>query len=392
MTSGPNEPPMRILRVADVPNNRIGGASRAMHSTGSVLAQRGHQVDFLFSEDLTAPGPATLRRFLIPWKLPRLIRQRAARAGAAYDVVELHEPLGAVYCALRRARPGANLPPVVLYSHGLEERGRIADLAYRRQKNLPIGLKQRYSPLSVTLQARYAVRRADHVLCCNSEDVAYLHREGVPARRLTRIRTGVEPEFLVAGKAVVGEAPANSGEILYLGSWLPRKGILDVVPAVSQVLRRRPAARFTVAGCGCEAQTVLAQFPAELRERVRVIPKLQSNAALINVYRRHAIFVLPSVFEGQPAVMIEAAALGLALVTTNVCGMADFVQNNVTGLSVPVGDVNAIAACLETLVDDPALARRLGDAARTQAQEHTWARAAVAVGAAYRQAAGHDDD
>jgi len=381
--------PLRILRVADLPNNRTSGASRALHSTGDVLASQGHQVDFLFGEDLPGGRSVKLRRFTVPLRLPRLIAG-LARTGRRYDVVEMHEPLGAPYCLmLRRAKK--KLPPLTLYSHGLEERGHAADLAYRRKKGLPVSLKSRYSPLSVTLQAAYGVRRANHVVCCNSEDVAHLRRAGVPASRLTCLRTGVDPEFVAAGAAREGNENANgdgaASRIVFAGSWLPRKGILDVVPAVSQVMRRRPAVRFTVAGCGFGADTVLSAFDEGLRERIAVLPRITGNADLIATYVRHAVFVLPSFFEGQPAVMIEAAALGLAPVTTNVCGMADFVEDGKNGLTVPVGDVAALAARLETLIDDPALARRLGAAARQKAvREHTWAVSALTLEAAYRQA------
>jgi glycosyltransferase involved in cell wall biosynthesis len=48
--------------------------------------------------------------------------------------------------------------------------------------------------------------------------------------------------------------------------------------------------------------------------------------------------VLPSFYEGQPLSMIEAATQGLAIVTTNVCGMKDFLTHEVDGLLLPVGD------------------------------------------------------
>lgn len=374
---------MRILRIADVPDNQTGGMSRAMHSTGHVLATKGHQVDYLFREHLHVSGPDTLRRFTVPFKLPGLIR-RMARQAAPYDVIEMHEPLGAPYCLARRTVRG--LPPVVLYSHGLEERGRAAELAYKQGKRLPISLKNRYSPLTVVLQAMYAVRHCDHVIVCSSEDAQYLRRAGIPGGRITQLNTGVEPDFLAAGQALHKTDAIRSG-LLFVSSWILRKGTLDLAPAVSRVLDDHPEAHFTVAGCGFDATTVLAAFPQHLHGRIRVIPKVTSNQALIDLYRSHAVFVLPSFFEGQPAVMIEAAALGLAIVTTNVCGMADFIADEVNGLLVPVGDVPALAGSLERLSCDGPLARRLGEAARQKAQSYSWRRSAEDLMTAYLSAA-----
>ncbi len=372
---------MRILRVADIPNNRTGGMSRTMHCTGDALAAAGHQVDYLFGGEFNVAGPIQFRRFAVPLKIPSLIR-RLAQQGKQYDVVEIHEPLAAPYCWQRRRN--RSLPPLVVFSYGLEERSHPALLNYRRLKDLPVTLKNRYSPLTVVWQAKYAVRHADHVICSNSEDVRHLQSAGVPLEKLTQHHSGVEPEFLAAGRAEAN--PERSG-ILFLGSWLPRKGILDLVPAVSAVMREHPALRFTAAGCGVDAAQVLSSFPTDLCPRIHVVPAIADNRILIELYRDHAILALPSYFEGQPLVMMEAAALGLAIVTTGICGMADFITDRENGLTVAVGNIAALTDRLNCLVGDAALARRLGESARRKVARFTWANAAQKILRAYEQAA-----
>ena len=371
---------MRILRIADIPNNRTGGMSRTMHCTSDVLVAGGHQVDYLFGEDFDVVGPVQLRRFTVPLKIPALIRDHAQR-GRRYDVVEIHEPLAAPYGWQRRRNRG--LPPLVVFSYGLEERSHPALLNYRRLKGLPVSLKNRYSPLTVVWQAKYAVRHADHVICSNSEDVRHLQAAGVSPEKLTQHHSGVEPEFLAAGNA---EANPNRAGILFLGSWLPRKGILDLIPAVSAVMRDHPALRFTAAGCGVDAAQVWSTFPVELRPRIQVVPAITDNRSLIELYRNHAILALPSYFEGQPLVMIEAAALGLAIVTTGICGMADFIVHRENGLTMPVADTAALADHLKRLAGDPALASRLGEAARQLAAHFSWTNATQRILQAYEKA------
>ncbi len=373
---------MRILRIADIPNNRTGGMSRTMHCTGDVLTAAGHQVHYLFGEDFDVAGPVQLRRFTVPLKIPALIRDHAQR-GRRYDVVEIHEPLAAPYSWQRRRNHG--LPPLVVFSYGLEERSHPALLNYRRLKGLPVSLKNRYSPLTVVWQAKYAVRHADHVICSNSEDVRHLQAAGVGSERLTQHHSGVEPEFLAAGNA---EANPHRAGILFLGSWLPRKGILDLIPAVSAVMRDHPALRFTAAGCGVAAAQVWSNFPVALHPRIQVVPSITDNRRLIELYRTHAILALPSYFEGQPLVMIEAAALGLAIVTTAICGMVDFVTDAENGLTVPVGDVASLTDRLNRLAADPDLAQRLGAAGRRKAAQFTWASAARKILGAYERALG----
>lgn len=367
---------MRLLRIADVTDNRSGGMSRTMYGTGDELVRLGHRVEYWFEDRLSVGVRPQLRRFVVPWRIVRQVRAALAR-GEFYDVVEIHEPLGGYFAWHRRS-----LPPLAIFSYGLEDRSRNAALAYRRQKGLPVSLKQRYSPLSVVWQACYATRHAAHVVCSNSEDVNHLHSRGVPLERLTRHHSGVEPEFLAAG-ATPDSAASRSG-ILFLGSWLLRKGILDLVIAVSAVMRRRPEVRLTVAGCGVDESVVLADFDPALRSQIRVLPSVQGNERLIRLYREHAIFVLPSYFEGQPLVMIEAAALGMGILTTNVCGMRDFVRDGESGFLVGVGDAAALTERLDRMVADPDLVQRLGRAARERAETHTWETAARKIDSAYR--------
>ncbi|MBD2568824.1 glycosyltransferase family 4 protein [Anabaena lutea] len=355
--------------------------SRAMYGTGDALIAMGHQVDYIFSEYWQVSGSVVPRRFTVPLQIPGLIYSLAQK-GKQYDVVEIHEPLAAAYCFNRKINQ--NLPPVVLFSHGLEKRNQLAELAYRRQKYLPVSLPLRFLRITV-LQAMYGVRHCDHVICLNSEDTAYLQRIGVDKNRITQADNGVESQFLLAGEVLAQASLSRSG-ILFLGSWVLRKGTLDLVPAISQVMQRHPSLQFTIAGCGFDADTVVAYFAQDIRSQIQVIPKISSNEELIDIYRQHSILVLPSYFEGQPLTMFEAAAMGLAIVTTNICGMADFIENGINGLTVPVGDVESLTQSLDHLVSNETLARSLGEAARQKVQVYSWKRAAEKIAKAYQQA------
>jgi glycosyltransferase involved in cell wall biosynthesis len=373
---------MRILRVADVPDDRRGGMSRAIYATGDALTAGGHQVEYLFREQLGGRVPLRLQRLTTPFQVLRLL-QRRARAGVRYDVVELHDRIAAPYCLLRQTH--ARLPPAVLFTHGLPERRRRLEAEYRVQQGRPASPRERYAPLPWVVQASYAARHADHVVCCSAEDVHYLRQQGVPRHRLTHYQNGVAPAFLAAGATLAQQRLRRAG-MLFLGTWLPRKGVWDVVPAVSAVLRSHAAASFTVAGCGADVATVRNAFPPDLQGRITVIPHLFSDDELIELYARHAVFLLPSFFEGQPLAMIEAAAMGLAIVSTRTCGMIDFLEDERNGYLVPVGDVEALTARLNALTTAELLTRELGEAARRRAQEYPWERAAEILHAAYTTA------
>jgi glycosyltransferase involved in cell wall biosynthesis len=80
-------------------------------------------------------------------------------------------------------------------------------------------------------------------------------------------------------------------------------------------------------------------------------------------------FVLPSWREGVPRAAMEAAAMGLPMVLTDIRGCREVGSHGSEALLVPPRDPRALTEALETLLGDPALRRRLGAAARTRALE-----------------------
>lgn len=367
---------MKILRVAQVARNRTGGMSRTLFLTGDELERRGHSVDYWFEEDLQVTLPPQLWRFATPWKIRRRL-EAERRAGREWDIVEIHEPLGVCLTPFRSGRPR-----LVALSFGLEERSRLASLDYRRRVGIPVSLKDRYSPLTVVWQAMWTTRHVDHVLCSNPTDIAHLVTRGVDARRLTRHFSGVERAFLET------EPPPHSQRrgLLFVGTWIDRKGIRELVPAVTELLRRHPDLTFTAAGTVLPDATVLGAFDPGVRDRVRVVRRLEGTEALIRLYGSHSILVLPSYFEGHPLVLVEAAAQGMAVVGTDVGGIGDFLVDGEDGRVVPVADAVRLAQALETLVTNPDLRARFGAALRRKAAGFTWAAAARNIEGAYRKA------
>lgn len=91
-------------------------------------------------------------------------------------------------------------------------------------------------------------------------------------------------------------------------------------------------------------------------------------ADMRELYARVDVVVLPSYYrEGIPTSLTEAAACGLPLVTTDMPGCREVVTDGEDGLLVPPRDADALARAIARLLDSPALARRLGHAARAKA-------------------------
>jgi glycosyltransferase involved in cell wall biosynthesis len=92
-------------------------------------------------------------------------------------------------------------------------------------------------------------------------------------------------------------------------------------------------------------------------------------------YARAAVCVLPSVLdargdtEGLGVVLLEAMNHGTPVIASRVGGIPDIVEDGESGLLVPPGDADALAAAVRRVRDDPALARRLGEAGRRRLRE-----------------------
>lgn len=369
----------RLLRVADVPDNRLGGMSRTMHETGDHLGSMGFEVDYLFGDAFGSRFSHAWRRFTGPWETAKLVRKAAIKYGA-YDLVEIHEPLALGSGVLRHwALSGARL---VAFSYGLESRSLIEARKYQRQHGGKTRFKSRITAWLQAQQSALGLRLCDYIVCSNSEDVNDLLARGWKREQVTLHHSGVDDGFLKAGREVIA---ASRRDILFFGSWIERKGILDLVPAIVPLLRAHPDLRFTIAGCQVEEAVVLKSFPDDVRRNIRVISEVTTQEQLFQIYSGHGILILPSFFEGQPLVMIEAAAFGMAIVTTAVCGMLDFIRDGDNGVLVPVGDASALEWAVGQLVDDSHQIRRLGGAARRDAEAHTWMASAENLAASYRE-------
>jgi glycosyltransferase involved in cell wall biosynthesis len=111
-------------------------------------------------------------------------------------------------------------------------------------------------------------------------------------------------------------------------------------------------------------EVVTALRARGLSDRVEL---LGARGDVSDVLARSDVFVLSSRSEGFPVSILEAMAAGLPVVATDVGGVAEAVVDGETGILVPAGDPEALAAALGRLVADPALRRRLGAAGRTRA-------------------------
>ena len=143
--------------------------------------------------------------------------------------------------------------------------------------------------------------------------------------------------------------------------------------ALALIRKSLPDVRLTVAGSGPEL-AALEAFCRELRveESVQFCGTLDRDG-MAALYRSAAVVLNPSLVDNMPNSVLEAMASGVPVISTNVGGVPFIVRQDVTGLMVPAGDPQAMAAAVLRVLGDPELAGRLAAAAKLDVQQYAWA-------------------
>jgi glycosyltransferase involved in cell wall biosynthesis len=204
------------------------------------------------------------------------------------------------------------------------------------------------------------IREADAVFA-NNDYLARLLQEKLGVNAGT-IHDGIDRRYFVPPET--WRAPRDRVTVLYAGSMRPYKR----VPLVVQQAARWTGVRFRIAGTG-EEEHLCKKLAAELKcANVEFLGHL-SLAQLGNEMRGADIFVFPSMIEGHPQVLGQAAASGLPAVAMEVY-RPEYVVNGTTGFLVDNDD--ELAEKLDLLIREPQLRRSMGEAAVVHARKFDW--------------------
>ncbi len=312
---------------------------------------------------------------LEPIRLRRRARSPLHELGALLELRRLY----------RRLRPTVvhhvALKPVVfgsLAALGLRPLGVVNAVAGLGYTFSSTRLRARLIRLAMIPALRFLLRRpASVVIVQNDVDRETLERNGIAdAADVLLIRgAGVDLADFTA-------RPEGTGTpiVLFAGRLLWEKGVGDFVEAARALRGAGVDASFVLAGEPDEdnpGSLTAKQVAAWVAEGV--VEHWGRRSDMPVVMAESSIVCLPSRYgEGVPKVLLEAAASGRAVVTTDWPGCRDAVRPGETGLLVPPGDVDALTSALRGLIDDPERRRSFGSAARRLAEREFDVRAVAA--------------
>jgi glycosyltransferase involved in cell wall biosynthesis len=326
---------------------------------------------------ISAPGPAVaeiekagirhiaapLTRNVTPladlralWRLARVMRRER------FTIVHCHTPkaelLGAVAARL------AGVPVVVDTFRGIYFRQGMRPL-WRRLFLLLARVAAGCAD-AVLSQSRSKLRMAVEEGICPPAKIKYLGN-GIDVDRFDRDR--LDPAALDRTRRELG-LPAGVPVVGFVGRLVAEKGIPELLAAARIVRRQVPAARFLLVG------PIDHDKPDALTPRVAGEYGLEGACLFAGmrhdmpeIYALMDVFAFPSHRESFPRAPMEAAAMGLPCVASDIAGCREAVEAGVNGLLVPRGDTAALAGAILDLLHDRDRARRLGQAGRRLASE-----------------------
>jgi glycosyltransferase involved in cell wall biosynthesis len=195
----------------------------------------------------------------------------------------------------------------------------------------------------------------------------FVEQYGHAHRRIRYVPNGVDTGRFEA------DPPTDATDFLFVGRLVGQKRVSDLLRSFAEVRRSKEAATLTIVGEG--------PLESELRREARElglggsiefagrVPYEEMPA----VYRSTDVFVLPSVWEGHPRVMLEAWSSSRPVIGTAVSGIEEFIADGENGWLVPVRDESALAERMAWCMEHPEAVEEAGRRAREEViEEFSW--------------------
>jgi phosphatidylinositol alpha-mannosyltransferase len=375
LPSLPPLPDARALRIALVTEYyypHLGGVCEHVHFFAREARRRGHHVDIVTSRIPGAdPAPDVIHlgrsqpvycngsqaRITLGLGLRKQMR-RVLREGR-YDIVHVHSPLTPVLPLLAIEEADC---PVIGTFHTYFDRS----VAY-------------------ALGRRFFQRRLDMLsaaIAVSPSATVALERYFDADWRI--IPNGIDTDVFTPDAPVPIGFPTSVPTVLFLGRFDPRNGLSTLIEAFRRVKGARRDAKLVVVGDGPLRARYVRQAAGD--------PAIRFAGAVLGArpgyYAHSTVYACPTTKASFGITLLEAMACETPVVCSDILGFRDVVVDGREALMTPKGDVRALADALVRVLEDPALARRLGTTGREQALGYSWARVTSQVLGVYQSVLG----
>jgi glycosyltransferase involved in cell wall biosynthesis len=285
--------------------------------------------------------------------------------------LSLLRSLGAVRRLVRDHRPDViisyTIKPVILagIAGRLEQVPRVVALITGAGFAFTGGreLRRKVSRIAARLLYRLALARSDFVIFQNRDDLGLFEGLGLVEGGKAAVVNG---SGIDVDRFAVAPLPVEPG-FLMIARLLGDKGVREYGAAAAQLKARDAAVRVRLAGYLDPSPDSIGQreLDAMTASGIEFLGRLEDvRPAIANC----SVYVLPSYREGTPRSVLEAMAMGRAIITTDAPGCRETVEEGVNGFLVPPRDADALCRAMTRFIDQPELAGRMGEASRRIAE------------------------
>lgn len=344
---------MRIVIVTGIYPPDIGGPAYYAQQVARELHARGHGVQVVtygeqseHREDNGIPVSVVSRRHLPGLRHWAYYRQCRLLVRAGVDVVFMLDTFSAAVPAVAAFR-GASVRRCLrtggdfIWERAVEQGATSAPLLAFYQETLPFSLR-----IKKWLTQRMLARVHRVIFSTRMQAQLYEKHYGVPHDRIQILMNPVD-----TAHAVVVQSSREPGqEILFAGRFLRLKNLDRLIAAFEQIAPIYPQARLRLIGEGPEGAVLADRMKrSPFAARMRMQPALPKQA-LLHELAAARMFVLPSLSEVSPNLLLDCVHVGTPFVTTSEIGLADMVCPHAVCVDPLSSD--AIAAGMRVLMDD----------------------------------------
>lgn len=389
---------LRIVRlVADYPvaGKSSYGLQPVYHNLSRAQAKRGRDVHVVARRSVGQPANEEVdgvhvHRVRNPYNVNAMLSVLHLANEVSPAVIHTHSTSG-VFLALSRRTMST---PVVSHVHG-------TTISAATPAVLSFGqTTYGYSPLRVAtsyIRERALWRSADRIAAVSSSVVSDLTtRYGISEKKIRLVYNGVDPDLFKPGKyPEVPEALALEGKkvVLYVGHFGLRKGIPVLIEAMESVAKEvKDVVLLCVGGVPSwlpkgEYLDYLKRLASSKELEGKIMFKGSLPQPLLPAYYcLSSVFVLPSYYEAFPKVLVEAMACEKPVISSRMGGTSDSVEDGVNGFLVPFGDSKGLARVMITLLQDEALAMKMGRLGRERVlRDFSWDAVASRLDSVYSE-------
>jgi glycosyltransferase involved in cell wall biosynthesis len=218
-----------------------------------------------------------------------------------------------------------------------------------------------YKPLIL----KRVLHSAKFIVVFTEDQKMSVHRKyGLELSKIKIITNGVEEDFYYGRKRSLGKRP----KLLFVGRLSIQKNLTQLFYALEGVSDQFEV---SIVGDG-KLRSKLKETVKKLRlKNVNFVGRADDDK-LLNFYKQAHIFVLTSEREGMPLVLLEAMAMSLPIIATDVVGNRDVVKEGKNGMLVPLNNIEALRATLLKLHSNKELYEEMSKMSSIMARQYSW--------------------